>query len=339
VSWHDLVHPHRAEPRQDVLADLVGVRFPGRHLHHVIGQPFLGDVAAEGLPAAARVAEAAFGDLQFGALPCLVSIALLGEGPGALYLAADVAIAGPVALGAVLGLPLLGPAHRSHPRIAWQQNGSGLFGIQRQCLVAIDTKIWPMTSSLVQEAKVGIKPFGQRNCTHNPEVAGSNPAPATTKLQVRGLIAGRRSGFLDRLSAVRPWDLAQERGTGRVGSGENSTVGLGFAAHPVSGARPQLLPWRWGWWRAPHCAVCGSPATRVEIVAPGRVPAEWEQWKAERRQAFEEHRDPGTVSEGGPNPARQAAIGHPFTRGARGAGADEALADRVHPQGGACRAR
>ena len=77
----------------------------------------------------------------------------------------------------------------------------------------------------------------------------------------------------------------------------------------------------------------------VEIVAPGRVPAEWEQWKAERRQAFEEHRDPGTVSEGGPNPARQAAIGHPFTRGARGAGADEALADRVHPQGGACRAR
>ena len=25
---------------------------------------------------------------------------------------------------------------------------------------------------------------------HNPEVAGSNPAPATRKLQVRGLIAG-----------------------------------------------------------------------------------------------------------------------------------------------------
>jgi hypothetical protein len=31
---------------------------------------------------------------------------------------------------------------------------------------------------------------------HNPEVAGSNPAPATRKLKVRGLIAGRRSGFL-----------------------------------------------------------------------------------------------------------------------------------------------
>jgi len=43
---------------------------------------------------------------------------------------------------------------------------------------------------------------------------------------------------------------------------------------------------------APQCAVCGSPSTRVEIVSPG-LPAEWEQWKAERRQAFEEHRDPG----------------------------------------------
>jgi hypothetical protein len=44
---------------------------------------------------------------------------------------------------------------------------------------------------------------------------------------------------------------------------------------------------------APQCAACGSPATRVELVAPGQVPAEWEQWKAERRQAFEKYRDQG----------------------------------------------
>jgi len=31
----------------------------------------------------------------------------------------------------------------------------------------------------------------------------------------------------------------------------------------------------------------------VEIVAPGQVPAEWELWKAGRRQAFGERRDPG----------------------------------------------
>ena len=36
-------------------------------------------------------------------------------------------------------------------------------------------------------------------CPHNPEVAGSNPAPATRKLQVRGLIAGNggRAFLLD----------------------------------------------------------------------------------------------------------------------------------------------
>jgi hypothetical protein len=44
---------------------------------------------------------------------------------------------------------------------------------------------------------------------------------------------------------------------------------------------------------APRCAACGSPATRVELVVPGQVPAEWEQWKAERRQAFEKYRDQG----------------------------------------------
>jgi hypothetical protein len=44
---------------------------------------------------------------------------------------------------------------------------------------------------------------------------------------------------------------------------------------------------------APQCAVCGSPATRVELVAPGQVPAEWGQWKAERRQAYKKYRDQG----------------------------------------------
>jgi hypothetical protein len=29
--------------------------------------------------------------------------------------------------------------------------------------------------------EVGAKPFEQNICTHNPEVAGSNPAPATRK--------------------------------------------------------------------------------------------------------------------------------------------------------------
>lgn len=28
----------------------------------------------------------------------------------------------------------------------------------------------------------------------------------------------------------------------------------------------------------PPCAVCGTPSARVELVAPGELPAEWEQW-------------------------------------------------------------
>ena len=129
----------------------------------------------------------------------------------------------------------------------------------------------------------------QRSRVH---VRESNPAPATRKLQVRGLIAGERSGLSDRLSAVRPWDLAPERGTGRAGSGENSTAGR-------ASRRTQRLG------RDHNCfhgdgdgngaagrgaRVCRDPGGDRRSRAGA---AEWEQRKAERRQAFAEHRDPG----------------------------------------------
>ena len=37
---------------------------------------------------------------------------------------------------------------------------------------------------------------------------------------------------------------------------------------------------------APPCAVCGRPASRVELIAPGGRPAEWGTWSAERRESF-----------------------------------------------------
>jgi len=43
---------------------------------------------------------------------------------------------------------------------------------------------------------------------------------------------------------------------------------------------------------APPCAVCGSPSARVELVPPGQLPADWDQWNDERRGAFERRRDP-----------------------------------------------
>jgi hypothetical protein len=61
-------------------------------------------------------------------------------------------------------------------------------------------------------------------CSHNPEVAGSNPAPATKKLQVNGLIAGYSGQAFDCLSVVCPRERPPQRGTPRAGSGENGTV-------------------------------------------------------------------------------------------------------------------
>jgi hypothetical protein len=43
----------------------------------------------------------------------------------------------------------------------------------------------------------------------------------------------------------------------------------------------------------PECAACGSPATRVELVAPGQLPARWEQWPASVRDAVMRDRGPG----------------------------------------------
>jgi hypothetical protein len=42
----------------------------------------------------------------------------------------------------------------------------------------------------------------------------------------------------------------------------------------------------------PPCAVCGSPSARVELVAPGQLSADWDQWNDERQGAFQRRRDP-----------------------------------------------
>ena len=52
-------------------------------------------------------------------------------------------------------------------------------------------------------------------CPHNPEVVGSNPTPATRRVQVRGLIARMAVGPLDRLLAVRWQDGTPKHGRRR----------------------------------------------------------------------------------------------------------------------------
>jgi len=41
--------------------------------------------------------------------------------------------------------------------------------------------------------------------------------------------------------------------------------------------------------------MCGmrNPAARIELVAPGRVPAEWEQWPSTVRAGIVRQREPG----------------------------------------------
>jgi hypothetical protein len=43
---------------------------------------------------------------------------------------------------------------------------------------------------------------------------------------------------------------------------------------------------------APPCAACGTPAARVELVAPGQMPAEWEQWPRAVQDSIGRQRQP-----------------------------------------------
>ena len=42
----------------------------------------------------------------------------------------------------------------------------------------------------------------------------------------------------------------------------------------------------------PPCAVCQAPSARIELVAPGELPAGWEHWDTRRRGSFLLHREP-----------------------------------------------
>ena len=43
----------------------------------------------------------------------------------------------------------------------------------------------------------------------------------------------------------------------------------------------------------PPCAVCGTPSARIELVAPGRLPAGWEQWPRTVQDSIQRQRQPG----------------------------------------------
>ena len=43
----------------------------------------------------------------------------------------------------------------------------------------------------------------------------------------------------------------------------------------------------------PPCAACGTPSARIELVAPGQLPAQWEQWPSTVQGNILRQREPG----------------------------------------------
>lgn len=42
----------------------------------------------------------------------------------------------------------------------------------------------------------------------------------------------------------------------------------------------------------PRCAACGRRASRIELLPPGELPADWERWPEDHRQVYLMHRKP-----------------------------------------------
>jgi hypothetical protein len=97
--------------------------------------------------------------------------------------------------------------------------------------------------------------------------------------------AGGGYRILDRDAVGRCQDLARQL------SGEAARVRARIRARDH--ARTQLMPQMA---RAmvvtPLCAACGAPAARIELVGPGQLPAQWEQWPRTVRDSFARHRGP-----------------------------------------------
>ncbi len=92
--------------------------------------------------------------------------------------------------------------------------------------------------------------------------------------------------ILDRDAVGRCQDLARQL------SGEAARVRARIRARDY--ARAQLMPeMAQAMVVTPPCAACGAPAARIELVAPGQLPARWEQWPGTVRDSFLRHRGPG----------------------------------------------
>jgi hypothetical protein len=91
--------------------------------------------------------------------------------------------------------------------------------------------------------------------------------------------AGGGYRILDRDAVGRCQDLARQL------SGQAARVRARIQARDH--ARAQLMPeMAEAMVVTPLCAACAAPATRIELVGPGQLPAQWEHWPATVRDSF-----------------------------------------------------
>ena len=117
---------------------------------------------------------------------------------------------------------------------------------------------------------------------------GTGTAVMAAELCSAGVWERAEGGYwiLDRDAVGRCQDLARQL------SGEAARVRARIRARDQ--ARAQLMPqMAQAMVVTPPCADCGAPATRIELVAPGHLPAQWEQRPRTVRDSFLRHRGPG----------------------------------------------
>jgi hypothetical protein len=77
------------------------------------------------------------------------------------------------------------------------------------------------------------------------------------------------------------------------------------------------------------CAVCGTPSARVELVAPGHVPAGWERWPGTVQASIVRQREPGQWYLLVTGPAAGNGYGDPIDASRSRGGSRQSRPDRI----------